>query len=107
VLLDNCISSEWVNHLYLFELGYLEAHYSGNALHQAILDESITSDSLASKPMGLHLLLEYGTDGDTHWREILRASTQSWKQRRITLSPLTIGTMSLNITRGWRPQHGS
>jgi len=40
VLIDNCIPPEWVDHSYPFGLAYLEAHHSGNPLHQAMLDET-------------------------------------------------------------------
>ena len=46
VLIDNRVPSEWVDHSYPFGLAYLEAHHSGNPLHQAMLDE-INNERLA------------------------------------------------------------
>jgi len=38
-LLDNRVPPAWVDHSYLYGLAYLDAHYSGNGLHQALFDK--------------------------------------------------------------------
>ena len=39
VLLDNCITPEWMDHSYAFGLAYLEAHHSGHPIYRALFDE--------------------------------------------------------------------
>jgi len=39
VLLDNCIPPHWIDHTYPYGLAFIDAHYVGSGLNQALFDD--------------------------------------------------------------------